>query len=377
VTLTVNSLANHTYQWRKDGVDLPSEESTSLSASQEGVYTVTVTNIALNCETETSGVSLTVMQPPVAAYSAAAAGCTDEELTFTNESQVDSRATVVYGWNFGDGFNSSAENPTHAYTTAQTFNPSLTVNYQGVAGCSDNETKSVAVVGGTQPAITPSATSTCPDEEVTLTLAGTFTSVLWSNEATEHSIAVLPGTYTVTTVDANGCEGNGEVVIAAKESPELVATADPATISAGSTAQLNASGAATYSWLPAETLDDPTSATPLASPVETTTYMVTGTSADGCGVTLEVMVTVAGVASFPPAFSPNGDGQNDIWNVQAESRLDCILSIFDGRGRRIFENSGENWDGTWQGKAVPEGTYYYVYGCPDQKPVTGSVLIFR
>lgn len=377
VSLSVNNQANHTYQWRRDGVDISGQTATSLTASQEGIYTVRVTNTTLNCETETTGVAVTVMQVPVAAYSADASGCTNEEIAFTDASQADARATVLYNWNFGDGANATTANPAHAYATAQTFNASLTISYQGVTGCSDMETKPISVVSGIQPAITASASSTCPDQEVTLTLSGTFASVLWSNAATGNSIAVLPGTYTVNTLDANGCAGEAQAVIAAKATPDIIASADPTIIAAGATVQLSASGADTYSWLPAETLDDPTSASPQASPLETTTYRVIGTSAEGCNAFLDVLVTVAGVATFPAAFSPNGDGQNDLWNVRAETNPDCVLSIFDGRGRRIFENSGENWDGTWQGKAVPEGTYYYVYGCPDQKPVTGSVLIFR
>jgi len=178
-------------------------------------------------------------------------------------------------------------------------------------------------------------------------------------------------------VDANGCAGTDEITITEKIGPNLAASADPVTIGAGSTSQLSATGADSYSWLPVETLDNPAIATPVASPTATTTYTVIGTSADGCADSLEVMVTVAGVANFPAAFSPNGDGQNDIWNVRAETSPECILSIFDSRGMRIFEKGGENWDGTYQGKAVPEGTYYFVYGCPDQEPLTGSVLIFR
>jgi gliding motility-associated-like protein len=377
VTLTVNHQANHTYRWRKDGSDIAGQATNILSAADEGVYTAVVTNNTLNCEIETAGVTLTVMEPPVAAWTADLTACTEEEVVFSNGSQVDSRATVVNSWNFGDATASPSESPTHAFTTAQAFNVSLTVSYQGVTGCSDAETQAVTIVEGIEPVITPSETSTCPDEEVTLTIDNTFASVLWSNDATENSIDVLPGTYTVTTADVNGCPGFAEVIITAKEIPEVAASAEPATIAIGATSQLTATGAATYVWLPAETLDDATSASPVATPLETTTYNVAGTSADGCEAFVDVLVTVAGVATFPPAFSPNGDGQNDIWNVRAESNLECILSIFDGRGRRIFEKSGENWDGTYQGKAVPDGTYYYVYGCPDQKPVTGSVLIFR
>ncbi|HEY9489865.1 MAG TPA: gliding motility-associated C-terminal domain-containing protein, partial [Chryseosolibacter sp.] len=377
VSLSVNSAANHTFQWRKDGANIATETNPTLSANGQGVYTVLVKNMSLNCEVETSSVTLTVLDPPVAAYTSDLSICAGESVAFTNESQADSRATVLHAWDFDDGFHSSEQSPTHAYTTAQTFNASLTVSYQGVSGCSDNETKGIAVVAATQPSITASEISACPDEEVTLSVAGSFTSILWSNSETDNAISALPGTHSVTTVDANGCPGAAQVVIAAKEVPVLVASADPAIISLGGTSQLTASGADTYLWVPGETLDNPAIASPKASPLGTTTYRVMGSSADGCKDSVDVLVAVSGTAEFPAAFSPNGDGLYDIWNVRAESNPDCILTIFDGRGRRIFEKGGENWDGTYQGTAVPDGTYYYVYGCPDQKPQTGSVLVFK
>lgn len=377
VNLTVNNQTNHTYQWRKDGLDLAGQTTTSFAASQEGVYTVKITNTTLNCVTETSGTTVTILQPPVADFTADATGCTNQDLAFTNASQTDARATRVYSWNFGDGANASAESPTHAYANAQSFNASMTVSYQGVSGCSDNVVKSLAIVAGVQPSITPSAASSCPDVAVTLSIAATFTSIAWNNGANTATISAVPGTYSVNTIDANGCPGTDDITVTAKAVPDLVANADPSVIAAGASAQLNATGGVSYAWLPAETLDNPAIANPLATPEVTTAYTVTATSAAGCDSTVQVVVTVEGVATFPVAFSPNGDGQNDIWNVRAESNPDCILSIFDGRGRRIFEDSGENWDGTFQGQPVPDGTYFYVYGCPDQKPLTGSVLVFK
>lgn len=377
VTLSVNNQAGHTYQWTLNGANIGGEISTSLVASQQGVYTVVVTNTALSCSTETAGTTVTVLQPPVADFTSDAPGCTNEAVLFTNASTTDAAGTVVYSWNFGDAGVSSEESPAHTYATAQSFNVSLTASYQGVAGCTDNVAKAVNIVAGVQPSIAATAASSCPDEEVTLSVAGTFASFTWSNSATTSDVLVLPGTYSVNTVDANGCAGMDEITITAKTVPLITASADPATIGAGATSQLTASGADTYAWLPAESLDNPAIATPQATPSQTTTYTVIGTNADGCDDSLDVVVTVAGVANFPVAFSPNGDGNNDIWNVRAETNPDCILSIFDSRGRRIFEKGGENWDGTYQGQAVPEGTYYFVYGCPDQKPVTGSVLVFK
>jgi gliding motility-associated-like protein len=123
-----------------------------------------------------------------------------------------------------------------------------------------------------------------------------------------------------------------------------------------------------------------TSSAPVAMPSSTTTFTVTGTSseADGsCTGEGEVTVTVTNQgAFFPLAFSPNGDGDNEVWEITGNDP-DCLMTIFDGRGRRIFEKKSENWDGTFDGKPVPEGTYYYVYGCPNAKPVTGTVLVFR
>ena len=377
VSLSVSNQANHTYQWRKDGLDLLGKTSNSISVSQEGVYAVKITNTILNCEMETSGATVTVLQSPVADFTSDAPGCTNEAVQFTNQSQVDPRATALHSWSFGDGFNSTTQNPAHAYTTAQNFNASLTINYQGVSGCSNNVVKSIAIVSGVQPSITGSATSSCPGEEVTLSVAGTFDAIVWSNAAMGNTTSVTPGTYTVNTVDANGCAGQAEITIALKEAPTLVASAEPTTLGAGSTAQLNASGASTYTWAPVETLDNPAIPNPVASPAETTVYTVTGTSVDGCEGSAQVTVTVSGVANFPVAFSPNGDGQNDFWNVRAESNPDCTLSIFDGRGRRVFENKGQNWDGTYGGNPVPDGTYYYVYGCPAKKAITGSVLVFK
>jgi len=79
-------------------------------------------------------------------------------------------------------------------------------------------------------------------------------------------------------------------------------------------------------------------------------------------------------------FSPNGDGVNDFWELPSvESFSDCILSIFDRSGRRVYEQKGyfNNWDGTSNGKQLPEGVYYYVMGCPNRPPITGNVLLSR
>ena len=123
------------------------------------------------------------------------------------------------------------------------------------------------------------------------------------------------------------------------------------------------------------------------------TYSVNTTDANGCPGFDEITLNPkegceGGVVSpieitIPKVFSPNNDGANDFWLItNIENYPDCILSVFDGRGMRVYEAngsalSGTGWDGVGTGGAVPDGTYYYVFGCPDSSSVTGSVLIVR
>lgn len=382
VQLSVSNLANHTYQWEKDGVDIGGSTTNTLSANAEGLYTVRVKNVTLNCETETSGATVSLLTPPVASFTAEATACIGEQLTFTNTSTVDSRATVSYNWNFGDASGSTQTSPTKTYNAPQNFTVNLNISYAGVTGCTGTIGKQVLVSNAVLPTITSEDPSLCPDEATNLSITGTFTSIQWSNSATTNTISITgPGTYSVQTTDANGCPGDDNITIGAKAVPTLTLTAIPQTIPAGASSQLLAeiaeNGTKTFVWTPIETLSSATIANPTATPIQTTLYSVIGTIEGGCSSTGEIEVTVAGTLGFPAAFSPNNDGISDTWNIRAQDKPDCVLSVFDARGRRVFEAKGENWDGTYQGKAVPVGTYYYVFGCPSEKAITGSVLIMK
>lgn len=382
VQLSVSNLANHTYQWEKDGTDIGGSITSTLTANTEGSYTVRVKNTTLNCETETSAVSVAILSTPAANFTADATACIGELLTFTNSSTVDSRATVVYNWNFGDATGSTVTSPTKTYTAPQNYTVNLNISYTGVTGCTATVGKQVLVSNAVLPTIVSEDPSLCPDEQTNLSITGTFTTIQWNNSATTNTIAITgPGTYSVQTTDANGCPGDDNITIGEKPVPTLTLSANPQTIPAGATSQLAAeiseNGTKTFVWSPAETLSSATSSNPIATPAQTTLYTVIGTIEGGCSSTGEIEVTVSGILGFPAAFSPNNDGIADVWDIKAQDKPECVLSVFDARGRRVFEGKGENWDGTYQNKTVPVGTYYYVFGCPSEKAITGSVLIMK
>lgn len=64
----------------------------------------------------------------------------------------------------------------------------------------------------------------------------------------------------------------------------------------------------------------------------------------------------------PNAFSPNGDGINDLWKVSYKSIVKFECTIFNRWGVKIIElnDPSEGWDGTYKGKTVNSGVYYYV-----------------
>jgi gliding motility-associated-like protein len=379
VALSVNDADNHSYKWYKDNVLIAAQTNPSLTVTATGSYHVVIKHDILGCELPIDPVALTYFTKPVAAF-VVPDGCAGEIISFDNQSTIDAGATKIYTWTFGDAESSSIEEPTHQYATNGAFTAKLKIDYQNTSGCVSNEASDIVNI---QSAIVPVISSTkaeaCAEEEVTLSLNASFTSVTWSTTETSSTIDVVPGPYNVNTVDANGCPGFDDITITALTSPVVTVTADDPTIAAGGIAQLTAAPAdfVSYLWTPSEGLSATTISNPTATPVVTTTYLLQVTNDAGCAGEAQITITVEGVSGFPAAFSPNGDGENEIWNIKAESMPDCSLTIFDGRGRRVFEKKGENWDGTYNGTAVPDGTYYYVFSCPAGKPVTGAVLVFR
>ena len=142
------------------------------------------------------------------------------------------------------------------------------------------------------------------------------------------------------------------------------------TIHNGETTLLNGSGdAGTFLWSPAASLNDANIPGPVASPVTTTTYILTITNANGCIGSDDVTVSVTGgrsIAVSPAnAFTPNSDGINDRWIITTDNTVIAgsgHVIVMSRDGKRVYEsNSYQNdWQGTYKGNALPDGTYYFV-----------------
>jgi gliding motility-associated-like protein len=136
-----------------------------------------------------------------------------------------------------------------------------------------------------------------------------------------------------------------------------------------------------YSWSPSTELDDATQKYPVASPANTTTYRLHVISTGGCDAVAAVTVTVVKPIVIPNAFTPNGDGINDLWNIgYLNDYTNCTVDVFNRYGQLIFHSIGygKPWNGTNNGGQLPSGVYYYVIDLKNgTKKLSGEVTIIK
>jgi gliding motility-associated-like protein len=138
---------------------------------------------------------------------------------------------------------------------------------------------------------------------------------------------------------------------------------------------------AEYKWTPSIGLSNASAASPVASPLVTTTYQLQVRSVTGCYTYASITVNVLMPLVIYNTFTPNGDCINDTWNIPAlQNYPDCLLSVSNRYGEVVYQSKGYSrpWDGTRNGQLLPVGTYYYIIDLKNNKPlVAGSVTIIR
>ncbi len=174
------------------------------------------------------------------------------------------------------------------------------------------------------------------------------------------------GPYTVTYSMVNNCPSSTTANIVIYPPLVLTNLTPSQTIPYGNTIQLNADGALYYTWMPNDgSLSNPNINNPLATPIGTTNYVVIGTNLAGCKDTANIMVTVDSNATefVPSAFTPNGDGLNDVFrmvNMKYEKLVE--FSVYNRWGQLVYHNTHDpkqGWDGTYNGVPQDIGVYSY------------------
>lgn len=281
-----------TYTWSPSGT-LSCNTCSNPSANPANTQTYTVTGTDTNGCSNTDQVTVNVSQLPTVS------GGPNQTICAGGSATLQGTGATTYTWSPATGLSCTA-------CASPTATPSVTTTYTVVgAGASSNacsNTAQVTVTVSPTPVITAGQAPTiCAGTSVQLTATGAGTNGTYSwtpatglsatNIANPIASPAITTTYTITGTNAAGCPGTGTITVNVNPQANVSGGSNVA-ICQGSNTQLQASGAATYSWSPATGLSSTTIANPVASPTVTTTYTVIGTDASGCADTAQVTVTV-------------------------------------------------------------------------------------
>jgi gliding motility-associated-like protein len=249
-----------------------------------GTYNVThIVTTQAGCS-DTITQTITVLPPPVINFSFNNS-CMNDTVSFTNQTQDPNLAQVSYTWLFGNGSpNSTQTNPIQIYPNAGTFNVSLIASNAG--GCTDTLTQAVTVYP-LPPVNAGSNVSVCPGTPVTLNATGAPT-LTWQT-GTANGGTYLPVnniTLTVVGIDNNGCVNQDSMDITIY--PGALVNAGPdLNVCLGSSVTITATGSNTYQWN-----NGITNGQTFTPTLGSTTYIVIGTSLNGCTNVDSMVLTV-------------------------------------------------------------------------------------
>ncbi len=223
-----------------------------------------------------------------------AVACEDKTICRGDSIQLIVTTHAQYSWSPTNTLLNPNSGTPIAFPTETT---TYTVTVTDENGCTDKD--EVTVFVNTPPLVNAGNDVTiCANASTRLSASGAI-SYTWSpaiglsnsNIANPIANPSVTTTYIVTGVDANGCSNTDQLTVSVMENTGISAGND-VTICDGNIVQLNAFGGSNYTWSPTTGLNNPNIANPIATPTTTTTYTVTGVSANGCPAIDEVTIFV-------------------------------------------------------------------------------------
>ncbi len=363
------TLAGVKFQWSTG------DSTQSIAVSTSGTYSVLVRNSLTGCANRESIQATLTPKPNVTAGLAASfcAGLTPVQLTGNSPA--------------GGTWSGPNIDPTGTFTplmalvgTPITATYSLTQN-----GCSNSAARAVSVKPVPDVSVVSSVTF-CDNAPVPVVASGSPGSAFrWSNGTLGSRLQPgTSGSY-VVTANLDGCERSDTVAVLVNPSPRISVPARiPLCIGNNESTTLTAigSGTLTYAWSPTG------QTTPTITVNRAGQYTVSATNSFACRTQAqsEVVDQCEPRVLTATAFTPNGDGNNDTFEVFTEYITDFDLKIYNRWGEVIFASTSvdQKWDGNYRGEPYPSMVYAFVVSYkslyfPERPKVVkrGSVMLVR
>jgi len=296
-------------------------------------------------------------------------------------------ASFSYSWSPTTGL--SDPNIHNPVATPVTTTEYIVTAIQG--GCTGNA--SITVLVKNPPPIKAFSDSACRGNTMRLLASGGLT-YLWTPSAFLNtddisnpiSSTEVTRTYQVYGYDEFGCYDSAYATAFINSALYGINITPDTFIVSGSSIQLyaNHSDIVSYSWTPSTGLSCTDCPNPIASPTESTVYTIDVKTSDSCNFFDSVRVLVISPLNVPNAFTPNGDGVNDVISaINAGGLRSFNFKIYNRWGHVVFESTNieENWDGTYKGNKQPSESYSYFisaeYENGDHITLNGFIALLR
>lgn len=246
--------------------------------------------------------------------------------------------------------------------------------------CPDSTTQTIKI--NALPKFSLGKDTTICDGSTTDLLIPIAGNVLWDDGSNNNPRTISNSGKYFAQVDNNGCKWSDTINIAEKTTPQVTLPGDTL-ICKGSILQLTASWpGATITWSTGYTGNS-------IYVANSGIYTVTATNACG-SASDQIEVTLASGfcdVFIPDAFTPNGDGRNDSFEIIGRDVNAVFLNIYNRWGEKIFDSHDANsfkWSGYYKGDVCPEGLYTFIYRY-EQKvgdrvrraTVNGGIMLLR
>jgi hypothetical protein len=283
----ITSTGGLTYIWQPGTL---TGDQVTVTPASTGPNTFTVTATDPNGCTGTATVTVSVN--PLNAIAVTAGQntlCAGQSTTLT------ATGAQTYTWAPASGLSSTTGSSVTANPTSTT---TYTVTGTDANGCTATQA-TITLTVNTPAALSATAAqpTLCVGQSTTLTATGgqtyTWAPATGLSSTTGNTVTANPATtttYTVTGTDANGCTATQATVTISVNPLNQIVVSGITTICLGQSTTLTATGAQTYTWVPATGLSSTTGNTVTANPTSSTTYTVTGTDANGCTATQATVI---------------------------------------------------------------------------------------
>ena len=374
VTLTANNPNATSFYWEKDGNIIPGANSSTLTVTDSGNYTVTA---ELGVCSVSDDVNVYIEPRPVVSLPNDITSCdgNTENITAT-VSNLSGNET--YQWQ-KDGIDiAGATNPTLDVTESGTY----TVIVTNTIGCDASD--DIIVTFDPVPVLDLGPDQTvCPYDTTEITaniLDGDYYEWIVNNNIVNNNNSPTlylngPGSYDVTlNMDRGACSVTDSI---------HVQFLDPVTVTATPILYGELEITVTGGGLPPYqySIDGVNfQSDNYYTNLPNGDYYISILDANGCEYDDVVMAHVINLIIMK-FFTPNGDNFNEFWRIEnAENTPDAQLDIYDRYGKlvkRMHTNINEHWDGTLNGKQLLADDYWFVLTLPNGKTYKGHFALLR